>query len=147
MRTLLAAAGAAFIALTVTTTGAAIDQDVDRALAAARAQAAAGDAVAQFSLGSLLYSGAADTAQAIDWLRKAAAQRYAPAEYHLGQLYDFGFGVPADDATGAGLVPPSRRSWQRERSAHGRRVLPERAWRRGRSGRSGALVSSRRRQR
>jgi TPR repeat protein len=111
MRTLLASGGAAFIALTVTTAGSAIDQDVDRALAAARAQAAAGDVVAQFSLGSLLYSGAADTAQAIEWLRYAAAQRYAPAEYHLGQLYDFGFGVPADDEQAL--------AWYRRAADHG----------------------------
>ena len=42
---------------------------------AARARAAAGDVVAQFSLGAMLYYGSADTAQGIDWIRKAAAQR------------------------------------------------------------------------
>src|SRR5262245_65040029 len=34
-----------------------------------------------------------ETAQAVDWFRKAAAQGYAPAEFQMGQLYDFGFAV------------------------------------------------------
>ena len=51
------------------------DDDVERALAAARVRAAAGDVVAQFSLGAMLYYGDDDTAQAIEWFRKAAAQR------------------------------------------------------------------------
>ncbi len=72
------------------------DPEVDRALAAARIQAAAGDVVAQFSLGALLYYGGDDTAQAISWIRKAAAQQYGPAEFHMGQVYDFGFGVAQD---------------------------------------------------
>src|SRR5262245_14971448 len=97
--------------LVVATTRAATDQDVDRAMAAARAQAAAGDVVAQFSLGSLLYSGASDLPQAVDWIRKAAGQQYAPAEFHLGQLYDFGFGVAADDRQA--LV------WYRRAADHG----------------------------
>jgi len=70
---------------------------VQRALDAARAQANAGNPVAQFSLGSLLYYGGTDTAQAIAWIRKAAEQRYAPAELHMGQTYDFGFGVAQSD--------------------------------------------------
>ena len=75
----------------------AADADVDRALDAARARAAAGDVIAQFSLGSLLYYGGSDTAQAIEWIRKAAAQGFAPAEFHLGQIYDFGFGAAQND--------------------------------------------------
>ena len=63
---------------------AASDADVARALDAARAQAAAGDVVAQFSLGAMLYYGGDDTAQAIEWIRKAAAQQYAPAEFQHG---------------------------------------------------------------
>jgi TPR repeat protein len=74
-----------------------IDVDVDRAVAAARQRAAAGDVVAQFSLGSTLYFGASDTREAIEWIRKAADQGYAPAEFHMGQVYDFGFGVASDD--------------------------------------------------
>ena len=71
--------------------------EVARALSDARARAAAGDVIAQFSVGAMLYYGGDDTAQAIDWIRKAAAQRFAPAEFQMGQLYDFGFGVTQDD--------------------------------------------------
>jgi TPR repeat protein len=71
--------------------------EVERALAAARVRAARGDVVAQFSLASLLYYASRDTAGAVQWFRKAAAQRYAPAEFQMGQLYDFGFGVTRDD--------------------------------------------------
>src|SRR5215831_2787688 len=74
------------------------ERDVEVALAAARTTADAGDVVAQFSLGSILYFGANDTAEAVDWFRKAATQGYAPAEFQMGQLYDFGFGVEQDDA-------------------------------------------------
>ena len=38
------------------------DEDVDRAFAAARVNAIAGDVVAQFSLGAMLYYGGNDTA-------------------------------------------------------------------------------------
>lgn len=71
--------------------------DVQRALDAVRARARAGDVVAQFSLGSLLYYGGADVAQAVDWFRKAANGRHAPAEFQMGQLYEFGLGVPQND--------------------------------------------------
>lgn len=71
--------------------------DVDAAVAAVRVNATAGDVIAQFSLGAMLYYGADDMPQAIQWLRKAAAQQYAPAEFQMGQLYDFGFGVTPSD--------------------------------------------------
>ena len=74
------------------------DPDVERALAAARAKAGTGDVIAQFSLGSILYYGGNETAEAVEWFRKAAAQGYAPAEFQMGQLYDFGFAVEQDDA-------------------------------------------------
>ena len=73
------------------------DRDVTRALDVVEARAAAGDAMAQFSLGCFGYYGSTDTAQAIEWIRKAAAQQYTPAEFHMGQVYDFGFGVPQSD--------------------------------------------------
>jgi len=73
------------------------DQDVERAFAAVRHRAMSGDVVAQFSLGAMLYYGSDDTPQAIEWVRKAAAQKHAPAEFHMGQLYDFGFGVTQSD--------------------------------------------------
>ena len=75
------------------------DDDVERALAEARTRATAGNVVAQFSLGAMHYYGDKDTAQGIEWFRKAAAQAYAPAEFQMGQLYDFGFGVAQDDGT------------------------------------------------
>jgi uncharacterized protein len=107
----------------------AADEDVDRALAAARVRATGGDVVAQYSLGALLYYGANDVAQAIDWIRKAAAQSYSPAEFHMGQLYDFGFGVPPDDIVALG--------WYRKAADHGsaaaQRVVGD-FYRKGRGG-------------
>ena len=73
------------------------DQSVALALDAARARAEAGDPIAQFSLGALLYYGSTDTAGGIAWIRKAAGQRLAAAEHHLGQIHEFGFGVAPDD--------------------------------------------------
>ena len=89
----------------------AADADVERALAAARARAGAGDAVAQFSLGSLTYFGEQDTARGIAWIEKAAAQQFAPAEFHMGQVYDFGFGVAQDDRRAL--------EWYRRAADHG----------------------------
>jgi TPR repeat protein len=71
--------------------------DVQRAFAAARARAARGDVIAQYTLGSMLYYGSKEMGQGVDWFRKAAAKNFAPAEFQMGQLYDFGFGVPKDD--------------------------------------------------
>src|SRR5215471_16629583 len=87
------------------------ERDVERALAAAHTLADAGDVVAQLSLGSILYFGANDTAEAIDWFRKAANQGYAPAEFQMGQLYDFGFGVTKDDREAL--------AWYRKDADHG----------------------------
>ncbi len=91
--------------------GAQANQDVERALAAARMKAAASDVIAQFSLGSFLYYGASDTAEAVGWFKKAAAQEYAPAEFQMGQLCDFGFGVEQDDAEAL--------AWYRKAAEHG----------------------------
>ena len=91
--------------------------DVVRALDLVRAQAEAGDPVAQFSLGSYLYYGSPRTAEGNEWIRKAALQRLAPAQYHLGQIHEFGFGVSQDDrlalewyrkAAAAGSAPAER---------------------------------------
>ena len=110
MRACVVAACAAVVTLTASA-GARVDEDVERAFAAGRVRAAAGDVVAQFSLGAMLYYGGDDTAEAIDWLRRAAAQKYAPAEFHMGQLYDFGFGVTQNDREALG--------WYRKAAAHG----------------------------
>ena len=90
---------------------AAPDPDVTRAIDAARVRASAGDVVAQFSLGSLLYYGSDDTAQGVEWIRKAAAQGFAPAEFQLGQVYAFGFGVGQDDRQAL--------EWYRKAASHG----------------------------
>lgn len=90
---------------------AAPDEDVERALAAVRARATAGDAVAQFSLGAFLYYGTPETREAIDWIRKAAAREHPPAEFQMGQLYEFGFGVPQSDAEAL--------AWFRKAAEHG----------------------------
>src|SRR5262245_11795010 len=87
------------------------DPDVAQAMAAARARAEAGDVIAQFSLGALLYYGTEQTPQAIEWFRKAAAQQFAPAEFQMGQLYEFGFGVAQSDAEA--LV------WYKQAAGHG----------------------------
>ena len=84
---------------------------MDRALTVARANAAAGDVVAQFSLGALLYYGTRQMAEAVEWFRLAAAQGYAPAEYQMGQMYDFGFGVVQSDAEAL--------AWYRRAANHG----------------------------
>lgn len=87
------------------------NRDVKRALETARRLAAAGNVIAQFSVGSMLYYGGTDTAQAIRWIRKAAAQQYPPAEFQMGQLYDFGFGVGQNDQEAL--------RWYRRAAIHG----------------------------
>ena len=85
--------------------------DVEQALAAARVTADRGNVVAQFSLGAMLYYGGTDTTGAIGWFRRAAAQGYAPAEFQMGQLYAFGFGVAQSDAEAL--------AWYRKAAVHG----------------------------
>ena len=85
--------------------------EVVKALAAVRAEAVKGDVIAQFSLGSFLYYAAGDTAEAVDWFRKAATSRYAPAEFQMGQLFDFGFGVVQSDREAL--------AWYRRAAEHG----------------------------
>jgi TPR repeat protein len=103
----------AALAISTLPLGAAAQTDpaVTRELSAVRAKAAAGDAVAQFSLGSLLYYGTRDTAEAVSWIRKAAAQGVAAAEFQMGQLHDFGFGVAQDDRLAL--------DWYRKAAEHG----------------------------
>jgi TPR repeat protein len=85
--------------------------EVERALTAVRTKADAGDRVAQFSLGSIVYYGTGDTAQGVEWIRKAALQNYPPAEFQMGQLFDFGFGVPQDDRQAL--------AWYQQAAGHG----------------------------
>jgi len=67
------------------------------------AKANAGDAEAQYQLGSAYNYGdkvRRDYAQALFWYRKGAEQGNAKSEFQLGGLYHFGHGVPQDDAQG-----------------------------------------------
>jgi hypothetical protein len=86
-------------------------EDVERALAAARTAAKAGDVIAQYSLGSNIYYGGTNMAEAVEWFRQAAARGYAPAEFQLGLMHDFGFGVTADGAQAL--------EWYRKAAEHG----------------------------
>ena len=65
------------------------------------AQAARGNADAQFSLGLKCANGkgpALDYAQAASWYLKAAEQNHALAQFNLGVMYANGQGMPADKA-------------------------------------------------
>jgi uncharacterized protein len=77
--------------------------DTANAIATILPLAQKGDAMAQNALG-VLYLGEEDGginpnpdfAAAFKWISKAAAQRFAPAEGNLGNLYASGHGVPKD---------------------------------------------------
>lgn len=78
-------------------------QDV-RNLDADRKAAEAGDASAQFTMGSRYEDGRGvdrDMKEAIDWYRKAAANGNVEALAYLGVIYDRGRGVKQDDAEAA----------------------------------------------
>jgi localization factor PodJL len=64
-----------------------------------QAAAEAGNATAQFALGTNYAEGrrvARDLAAAAQWYAKAAAQGLAPAEYRLASFYEKGLGLPRD---------------------------------------------------
>jgi len=66
-----------------------------------RKQAEAGDANAQFNIGSMYENGSGvkqDYAEAAKWYRKAAERGDARAQYNLGFMYLNGTGVPQDYA-------------------------------------------------
>ena len=72
-----------------------------QALADLRARAEAGDAGAQFILGSMYVIGDSvppDAAEAVAWYRRAAEQGHAAAQINLGAMYAEGRGVPPDAA-------------------------------------------------
>lgn len=69
------------------------------ALTAIRDLATAGDANAQFELGTRYTEGrgvARDAKAAFQWFQKSAEQGLAPAQYRLGSLYEKGVGVERD---------------------------------------------------
>jgi len=110
-RALLAVATVAVISTCSTVAARQLTPEIETALSTARSRAEAGDAVAQFSLGTILYYETPDTAQALDWFRRAAAQGDASAEYQMGQMYDFGFGVAQEDEQAF--------AWYRKAAEHG----------------------------
>jgi len=64
------------------------------------ASASAGDAKAQVALGDYYFRirfQTLDYADVLIWYRKAAAQRYAPAQNQLGSMYEYNAGLPQDD--------------------------------------------------
>jgi TPR repeat protein len=66
---------------------------------ALRKQAEAGDAEAQFNIGSMYENGSGvkqDYAEAAKWYRKAAERGEARAQYNLGIMNQNGWGVPQD---------------------------------------------------
>ena len=74
--------------------------------AARLAQAEKGDAQAQFDVGRQYLGGKGsplqrDEAASLQWLRKSAAQNYAPAIFWVGLAYQDGNGVKMDDAEAA----------------------------------------------
>jgi TPR repeat protein len=89
-----------------------------QALAAAlaadlRAAASRGEADAQYRLAERLsFDGIdADRTEAVDWLRRAAAQGHRDAQAHLSWVYHSGVGVPANDAEAI--------KWERLAAEHG----------------------------
>src|SRR4051812_38758226 len=66
--------------------------------------AAAGDALAQYTLARMYFSGVGvsrDVAEGFKWLRKAALAGIGPAQYQLGAHYEWGVDVGQDYAEAA----------------------------------------------
>jgi hypothetical protein len=100
-------------------------------LARYRAEAEAGDAIAQDNLAVCYEQGLgmpADPVQAVRWYRKSAAQGFAPAQYHLGDCLEHGRGVAPDlkqaiewyrQAAGTGLSQAKSALTRLESPLHG----------------------------
>src|SRR5205814_9466440 len=83
------------VLLMVLACGSALADDISRI----KADAEAGDAKAQYNLGTAYQQGTAarrDLTEARRWWRKAADQGYAPAQFNMGIVYARGDGVPRD---------------------------------------------------
>jgi TPR repeat protein len=87
------------------------DPDVERLMAEVDARATAGDAVAQFSLGSVLFYTRTNLAKGAALFRDAALQAHPAAEFQMGQLYDFGLGVERNNTEAL--------TWYRRAAEHG----------------------------
>lgn len=57
------------------------------------------------------YSDPADAAEALKWYRKAAEDGSASAQYHLGERYEVGRGVPQSDTEAAGWFCKAAAGW------------------------------------
>ena len=93
----LACAFAAFTLLSQSVIGAEGDSGSD--IDSLTQSAEQGDAVAQFELGRMYFSGQVviqDYKEAVKWFRKAAEQGHASAQFNLGLLYYRGQGVLQD---------------------------------------------------
>ena len=102
-------------------TAAAIAEDpsVANNIAQLTAQAAAGDAGAQYRLACRYSKGdgiTQDYGKAIAWLEKAAAQNHPNAAYNLGALYGDGTVAPKDTA--------KARQWLEKAAAQGHEAAP-----------------------
>ena len=85
--------------------GKGVAKDYERAMAAYKVAAEAGDALSQHQLGMMYYEGlgvAVDYQQARAWLEKAAAQDHPEAIGQLGVIYG--------SASGEGVTPSFRRA-------------------------------------
>lgn len=85
-----------------------------RAAAAASRGAQAGDSRSKYVLGRLNFDGLLweqDYAKALNWFRSAAQDGYAPAQHHLGTMYDLEFGLPRD--------PQKAAEWYRKAADQG----------------------------
>lgn len=84
-------------------TGRGISVDLETARRWYFAAANAGDPVGQYYLaGFLARHGAA--VDGVPWLIRAACQRYVPAMYQLGRLYEHGMHVDRDELHGSTLI-------------------------------------------
>jgi TPR repeat protein len=100
MRTTLIAALVCIANLLLPRSHAQYAEAAEKQLAFLRAQAEKGDAQAQSQLADAYFAGrfglATNVAEAVNWLRKAAAQNVAAAQYNLGACYANGLGVTND---------------------------------------------------
>ena len=91
--------------------GKGVAKDYERAMAAYKVAAEAGDAMSQYQVGMMYYDGdgvAVDYEQARAWLEKAVGQDFPDAIGHLGVVY----------SRGLGMTP----SWRRARELYKRAI-------------------------
>jgi TPR repeat protein len=77
--------------------GLGVEQNLEKAQQWYQKAANANSSEGEFYLGAL-YRSKQQYPQAVEWLTKSAAQKYMPAIYRLGKMYDIGEGVNKDHA-------------------------------------------------